>query len=123
MTSTSFRTACVAASLAFAGVSALTAAHAASFDGDWTVAITTLRGACDASTTLAIQIRDGAVSGRGVFSISGRVAPTGAVTVIVAADSSNASGSGRLSGNSGGGSWHGTGSRGACSGNWSASRG
>ena len=123
MKSISFRTACVAASLAFAGVSALTAAHAASFDGNWTVAITTLRGSCDTGVTFALGIRGGAVYARGdAFTASGRVAPSGAVAVQVASGGSNASGSGRLRGNSGGGSWRGAGSRGPCSGSWSASR-
>lgn len=116
-------TACVAAFLALAGVFAPTAARAASFDGDWTVAITTLRGSCDSGVTFAVGIRSGAVYARGnAFSASGRVAPGGAVTVSVTSDGASASGSGRLRGNSGGGTWRGSGSRGACSGSWSASR-
>jgi hypothetical protein len=123
MTSILPRTACVAASLAITSVSALTAAHAASFDGNWTVAITTLRGTCDTGVTFAVGIRGGAVYPRGdAFSASGRVASSGAVAVNVTSGGSSANGSGRLRGNSGGGSWRGTGSRGACSGTWSASR-
>jgi hypothetical protein len=122
MKSISFRTACVAAAVAFAGVAA-PAAYAAPFDGNWSVSITTTRGACDSGVIFLVQINGGRVSGRGSIPVSGHVGAGGAVTVHVSADGSQASGSGRLGGNSGGGSWHGTGSRGACSGTWSASRG
>jgi hypothetical protein len=123
MKSITLRTACIAASLAVAGVSVLAAAHAASFDGNWTVAITTTRGTCDTGVTFALQIRGGAVYPRGdAFSATGRVAPSGAVAVQVTSSGSSANGSGRLRGNSGGGSWQGSGSRGACSGSWSATR-
>jgi hypothetical protein len=53
---------------------------------------------------------------------SGRVSKNGAVSVSVSSGASYASGSGRLSTSSGGGSWHGVGSRGACSGTWVAGR-
>jgi hypothetical protein len=118
----SLRTACAAALLACAGVSA-PAAHAASFDGSWSVTITTTRGSCDSGVIFAIQVRGSAVLPTGSVSVHGHVAPSGAVTVHVSDGGSNASGSGRLHGSSGGGSWHGQGSRGTCSGTWSASRG
>jgi hypothetical protein len=43
--------------------------------------------------------------------------------VSVSSGGASASGGGRLHGNSGGGSWSGHGTRGPCSGRWSASRG
>jgi hypothetical protein len=43
--------------------------------------------------------------------------------VMVSSPVGSASGSGRLSRNSGGGSWSGQGSQGRCSGNWHATRG
>jgi hypothetical protein len=122
MKSISFRIACATAALAFAGVAA-PAAYAASFDGNWTVAITTTRGACDSGVTFLVQIHGGHVSGRGSISIGGRVASNGAVSVHVSDGTSHASGSGRLHGSSGGGSWQGSGSRGVCAGTWTASRG
>jgi len=97
-------------------------AHARSFDGAWTVSITTQRGTCDSGSSFGIEVRNGAVYGDGGFSVSGHVMPSGAVSVHVASGGSSANGSGRLSGNWGGGSWHGAGSRGTCSGRWSASR-
>jgi hypothetical protein len=92
------------------------------FDGGWSVQIVTQRGACDPSSGFGVEIRDGVIYGAGGMPVRGRVAANGAVTVSVASGERSANGSGRLSGNSGGGTWHGVGSQGACSGRWSASR-
>jgi hypothetical protein len=99
------------------------AAQASSaFDGGWSVRIVTNRGACDPDSSFGVEIRDGNVYGSGGIPVHGRVAGNGAVTVSVASGERRADGSGRLSGNSGGGTWRGVGSQGACSGRWSASR-
>jgi hypothetical protein len=92
------------------------------FDGSWTVQIITQRGACDPNSSFGVEIRDGIVSGSGGIPVSGRVARNGSVSVGVACGNRNANGSGRLSASSGGGTWRGVGSQGACSGRWSASR-
>jgi hypothetical protein len=99
-----------------------TAQARTSFDGGWTVQIMTQRAGCDPNSSFGVEIRNGVVYGSGGVPVSGRVAGSGAVNVGVASGSSNASGSGRLSASSGGGTWRGIGSRGACSGRWSASR-
>jgi hypothetical protein len=109
--------------IAVATASATGAAHAATpFDGGWTVQIMTQRGACDPNSSFGVEIRDGVVYGSGGMPVSGRVSGNGAVSVSVASGDQKASGSGKLSAHSGGGSWHGVGSRGVCSGKWSASR-
>ena len=92
------------------------------YDGPWNVAITTLSGACDSGLGFGVQIQDGTVRGYGGFDVSGRVARNGAVVVRISSGGSSAAGSGRLSASAGGGTWRGVGSRGACSGRWSASR-
>jgi hypothetical protein len=92
------------------------------FDGTWNIRVTTTRGACDQSTSFNVQIYDGIVQGQGGFPVQGRVSPSGAVRVSIHSGNSHANGSGRLRGGSGGGSWRGSGSRGVCSGSWSASR-
>jgi hypothetical protein len=97
--------------------------YAAPFDGYWSVLIVTRSGACDPSFRTAVNISNGIVSGGGGANISGRVSNGGAVSVSVSAGDQYASGSSRLSRNSGSGSWRGRGSRGVCSGSWSASRG
>jgi uncharacterized membrane protein YgcG len=90
------------------------------FDGHWSVVIVTEKGTCDRSYRYPVRITDGAVgyAGEASFTVSGRVNADGAVTVIVSRGDQRASGSGKLSGTSGGGSWSG----GDCSGTWQAER-
>jgi hypothetical protein len=116
-------TAWTVATVAIVAASATDTARArTSFDGGWTVQIMTQRGACDPSSSFGVEIRDANVYGSGGMPVRGRVAGNGAVSVSVASGEQRANGSGRLSASSGGGTWHGVGSRGTCSGRWSASR-
>jgi hypothetical protein len=112
---------------ALVAVSALTAAPGASanassprYDGMWSVSIVTQKGDCDRGYRYPIRIANGTVvnGGSDPFTISGKVAPSGAITVTVSSGSKSATGSGHLAGNSGEGLWHG----GACSGVWTAER-
>jgi hypothetical protein len=105
--------------------SAITAVAAATgpaprYDGVWSVSIVTEKGDCDRGYRYPIRIANGTLanSGNDPFTISGKVAPSGAITVTVSSGSKSAIGSGRLAGNSGEGLWHG----GACSGTWTAER-
>ncbi|MBV8746650.1 MAG: hypothetical protein JO134_16560, partial [Xanthobacteraceae bacterium] len=101
-----------------------TAEAANPFDGSWWVTITTTRGSCSSGGMFRLEVRNGGVyGGGGGFAVGGRVAPNGATRVSVSSGSSRASGGGRLAGNSGRGSWRGTGSEGVCAGVWTASRG
>jgi hypothetical protein len=97
-----------------------TAAGAPRYDGMWSVSIVTEKGDCDRGYRYPIRIANGAVvnGGSDPFTISGKVAPSGAITVTVSSGSKSATGSGHLAGNSGEGLWHG----GACSGTWTAER-
>jgi hypothetical protein len=90
------------------------------FDGVWSVSIVTERGDCDRGYRYPIRINKGVLSNAGDtdFDISGQVGERGAITVRVSRGSKSASGTGRLSGNIGGGSWSG----GECSGSWTAER-
>jgi hypothetical protein len=91
-----------------------------SYDGTWSVAIYTLRGDCG-SVRVALQIIGGRVYSQDQsYQASGGVGANGVVRVGVAGFGRSASGSGRLSRNSGAGRWRS--SRGECSGTWSASR-
>ena len=90
------------------------------YDGSWSVAINTLRGDCG-SVRAAVRIVGGRVySEDQSYRASGGVGANGVVRVAVSGFGRSATGSGRLSRNSGGGSWRS--SRGECSGSWSASR-
>lgn len=112
--------------LAFAATAAVTvsapAGAAANFDGNWSVLIVTEKGTCDRAYRYPVKIDRGSVgyAGNASFTVSGRVQPTGAVTVKVARGSQSASGSGRMSGSDGSGRWQSAG--GECSGTWTAER-
>jgi hypothetical protein len=96
------------------------ATSAPSYDGLWSVVIVTEKGACDRAYRYPIRIHNGAVvnEGSSPATITGKVASNGSVTVNVSAGSKHATGSGRLSGAIGVGSWTG----GECSGTWEAER-
>jgi hypothetical protein len=90
------------------------------YDGTWSVAIYTQRGDCG-SIRVAVRIAGGRMySEDQSYQASGTVGPNGVVRASVAGAGRSASGSGKLSRNSGAGSWRS--SRGECSGTWSASR-
>jgi hypothetical protein len=91
-----------------------------SYDGLWSVSIVTERGDCDPGYRYPIRISNGQLANAGdtAFMITGKVVPTGAITVTVSAAGKSATGSGRLAGDMGGGSWIG----GSCSGSWTAER-
>lgn len=104
-----------------AGLAASATSKAAPrYDGMWSVSIVTEKGDCDRAYRYPIRISNGALvnGGSDPFTISGKVAPSGAITVTVSHGSKSATGSGRLAGDSGTGLWHG----GSCSGTWSAER-
>jgi hypothetical protein len=125
MISHSIRAITLASAFAVSTVAAVAPAVAASFDGPWSVVVTTRSGPCDASYRYGVMIRGSSVSymGGGAVNVSGRVAKSGHVTVSVSAAGQSAIGSGRLSNGRGGGTWRGQSSSGACSGTWSASQG
>lgn len=117
----------LARSLAFALVAASATiaastsnAAAPRYDGLWSVSIVTEKGDCDRGYRYPIRISHGTLvnGGSDPFTISGRVAPSGAITVTVSHGNKSATGSGRLAGNEGEGRWSG----GSCSGTWSAER-
>jgi hypothetical protein len=94
------------------------------YDGGWSVVIAGRAGACAGSSyRFAIQIINGIIRyGGGDAQFSGRVSPNGAVSVGVRAGDQVAVGGGRLSRNTGAGSWRGRSGQGVCAGSWSAQR-
>ncbi len=94
------------------------------FDGRWTAVLVTESGPCAPSYRGEVQVMDGLVriEGQSENSFSGRVSPSGAVTVMVSMGNSYGVGTGRLSSTSGGGKWHAKTDNGACAGTWSAER-
>jgi len=118
----------LAASLAILGLTAVPAGSApmsaskASFDGQWSVLIVTEKGTCDRAYRYPVKIDNGSVgyAGSASFNVSGQVVPTGAITVTVSRGSQSATGTGRMSGTDGSGTW--TAASGECSGTWTAER-
>jgi hypothetical protein len=117
----------IAAAIAIAGTIVATAiiASTASFalpryDGLWSVSVVTEKGDCDRGYRYPVRISNGMLANAGdtVFTITGRVGGTGTITVTVSGGGRSATGSGRLAGSLGMGSWIG----GSCSGSWTAER-
>jgi len=110
----------VAASLA--GASRLAAAAPQTiYDGLWNVEIVTLRGDCDHSLRYAVRIVEGRVLADDQrYQVDGKVAPSGAVRVVVAEAGRSANGVGRLTRDRGRGQWH-TSTK-ECAGEWIAAR-
>jgi hypothetical protein len=110
---------CLAAA-AFAASTQQSPAAPRYHDGLWSVSIVTEKGDCDRGYRYPIRITNGVLSNPGdqVFTIVGKVTPAGAIVVTVSAGNKSATGTGRLAGDIGGGSWSG----GACSGSWTAER-
>jgi hypothetical protein len=94
------------------------------YDGQWSVAINTQSGPCDPQYRFGVQIINGTVvaDGSSQAALQGQVSRNGSVWVSVAGGGNQATGQGRLSGVSGGGSWQGQGPGGACAGTWQAVR-
>lgn len=111
--------------LTLAGVAITAPAFASTlYDGSWSVVITTQGGACEPTVRYGVQIVDGAVinTAGGIADVHGQVSRRGIVNVTVRSGNAWAAGSGRLSRDTGGGSWRGEGSSGTCEGSWVAER-
>jgi hypothetical protein len=100
------------------------AAFAAIQDGNWSVLIVTEKGTCDRGYRYNVRVANGQVSyqSAAAINLAGTVAPDGAIKVSIKVGEKGANGTGRLSDNSGTGTWHGVGSSGTCAGHWEAER-
>ena len=106
-----------------AAVPALRSADAVpNYDGIWSVVIVTQQGICDPSYRYPIRISKGTLvnAGNAQVTISGKVEKNGAIVVNVSAGDKTATGTGKLAGKAGSGSW--SGGNGICSGTWQAER-
>jgi hypothetical protein len=101
----------------------LSVAQASStYDGSWDLIFVTQRGACDTTYNFAVNIADGIVTHPNLVRLRGYVARSGAVRASVTVQDKFAAGSGKLSSNSGRGTWSGHSGNGRCSGYWTAQR-
>jgi hypothetical protein len=92
------------------------------YDGSWSLSVVTQSGDCAPTYQFQLQIIDGIVSYQGPANVRGRVSSDGAVSVSVTTEGQHASGSGKLSRNSGRGRWTGRSSSERCFGLWTAQR-
>jgi hypothetical protein len=93
-----------------------------SYDGSWDLTFVTQRGACDPTYNFTVNIADGVVTHPNLVRFRGYVARSGAVRASVTVQDKFASGSGRLSSNSGRGTWSGYSGSSRCAGYWTAQR-
>src|ERR1700675_4038200 len=92
------------------------------FDGSWDLAFVTQKGACDPSYNFTVNVSDGIVTHPNLVKFKGYVAKSGSAHASVTVQDKFASGTGRLFGTSGRGSWSGYAGSARCSGYWTAQR-
>ena len=108
-------------------MSSLVASHAQAqtnrFDGNWSVEVVTEQGACDRAYRYAVVVQNGRAryGGPENFNVNGQVRPNGSVSASISRGQDRANVSGRLSGNTGRGTWTTSGGR-VCSGYWNAEK-
>jgi hypothetical protein len=101
----------------------VTAADArSSYDGSWNLAFVTQYGPCDATYNFSVNISNGIITNPNLVRFTGYVSRSGAVRASVAVQEKYASGSGRLAGATGHGTWSGHAGNARCAGSWIAQR-
>jgi hypothetical protein len=92
------------------------------FDGTWSVVLQTTRGDCPAAVRAGVRIIGGRLSAddQEGYGLDGRVAPSGAVRVMVSAAGQTGGAFGHLTRWAGRGRWRT--SSGHCAGEWTAAR-
>ncbi len=122
MTCYTTRTVILATALVGSAVTSAPGANAGTpFDGRWSARGNPATGVCIQPVRIEVQITDGILTGD-QFSISGRVAPNGAVSATGLFDQYHGVAFGHLSKSSGSGSWRIQGPNVNCSGTWGMQR-
>ena len=93
------------------------------FDGSWSVEVVTEKGNCDRAYRYTVIVQNGRAryGGPEQFDVNGQVRPNGSVSASISRGKDRANVTGRLSGNTGSGTWTTSGGR-ACSGAWNAEK-
>jgi hypothetical protein len=100
-----------------------TAAEArASYDGPWDLVFVTEHGSCEPTYTFSVNIDSGVVTHPNLVRFRGNVARSGLVRASVTVQDKYAAGSGKLTSNSGRGTWKGSSAGERCSGYWTGQR-
>ena len=98
------------------------AASSAPFDGSWNLAFVTQSGTCDPAYSFTVDVSNGQVTHPNLVKFRGYVQKSGVVHASVTVQDKYASGSGRLSGTTGKGTWSGHSGSVRCLGYWTAQR-
>ena len=99
-----------------------TAAEARSpYDGQWSITFVTQSGDCN-TYNYPVSIENGVITSPAVATFGGNVTNSGAVRASVTAQEKRASGSGKLAGVRGRGTWIGSSGGQRCTGSWTAVR-
>lgn len=93
-----------------------------SYDGMWNLAFITQSGPCDPTYDFPVNISNGVITQPNLVRFRGNVTARGVVHASVAVQEKFASGSGRLAGASGRGTWSGHAGNARCTGYWTAQR-
>jgi hypothetical protein len=107
-------------------VCSLASAHAttssAAFNGSWNLAFVTQSGTCDPTYNFTVNVSNGLVTHPNLVRFRGSVRSSGSVRASVAVQDRYASGTGRLFGSSGKGTWSGRSGNARCVGYWTAQK-
>jgi hypothetical protein len=107
---------------ACACLSIATAEARSQHDGQWNITFVTHTGNCNPAYSYSVNIENGVISSPNVQSFRGSVTSAGAVHASVAVQDKRASGSGKLTGILGRGTWSGYSGDQRCAGSWTAQR-
>ena len=97
-------------------------AEARSFDGQWNITFVTQSGDCNPTYNFSLSIENGVITSPNAETFRGNVTSSGAVRASVAVQEKRASGSGKLTGVVGRGTWSGWSGEHRCAGSWTAQR-
>jgi hypothetical protein len=109
----------IAAAL-FSHATDCTARPALAYDGAWSLLFVTQSGPCDPTYNFNVNVSHGIVTHPNLVRFRGRVTTSGLVRASVTVQDKHAVGAGRLTRNSGQGTWSGYSGRARCSGYWTA---
>jgi len=93
-----------------------------SYDGSWNITFVTQSGDCNPTYNYSVNIENGVITSPSAATFQGNVTSSGAVRASVTVQEKRASGSGKLSGVLGRGTWIGWSGDQRCAGSWTAQR-
>lgn len=100
----------------------LAAEARSSFDGQWNITFATQTGDCNPTYFFTVNIENGVITSPSAETFRGNVTSSGAVRASVAVQEKRATGSGKLTGVLGRGTWIGWSGEQRCTGSWTAQR-